>query len=53
MPLTRENNRIEVITSAVVQQVMDFINGPDNMTVLIGDPTVMKMGGKIPLLSVS
>ncbi|MDR2923301.1 MAG: hypothetical protein LBU85_08175, partial [Treponema sp.] len=44
--LSRENGRLEVITSLVVQAVMDHITGPDAKIVSMSDPGPMKLAGK-------
>ncbi|MDR2941228.1 MAG: methyl-accepting chemotaxis protein [Treponema sp.] len=44
--LTRESGQIQVITSAVVNEVMEHINGPDKTMVSIGDPAMTNVAGK-------
>jgi len=44
--LGKETGKIEPQTSAVVQQVMEHINGPNKTAVEMSDPTKFMLGGK-------
>jgi len=46
LTMTRENGQIEKLTSAVVQQAMAHMNGPNSKKVEMSDPTIFNIQGK-------
>jgi len=43
--LTRETGEITVMTSTVVRQAMEHLNGPNSKTVEMSDPSILKIAG--------